>query len=634
MASPVPHRPRRGRSDPNQMALPFGAPEPAPVPANDPAPPSEPQPAPPVPSPAPQTMVVDRIAAAPSLSSAATPETLADVFALIEARPERSGPNAEMKSALRTVARVLERPLNQIPADPRNLRRLLAQASPAVGGVTPDRWRRVRSLTLSALKSVGINAMPGRHVRGPSEAWRTLAGLDRKGSNQNLWRLLSHLSGLSIEPDAVRLADIEGFRHALVNLSIHARAEQTYRTTVRAWNAAVETVPGWPQVVVPLEPDRRLYSLDWSAFPQSFRDDVDAYLSDREDLDVLSKDYARPLRPATAKLRRRLIQQTASALVISGFPIENLTSLAVLVEHANAKAALGVLWERNDRKRKPQITNQANVLCVIAKQWVRVPDAQEKALRVMAKNLAVPQEGMAEKNRARLRQFDLADNRAALLLLPEEVLSSVQKVKAPGEAEGRRMLFALAVEMQTMAPIRADNFTGLEVDRHVVKVRRGKSHDWRLVIPKEETKTQVPFECRLPAPTVKLLEAYLATYRSLVSPTPTPFLFPNPDGQRRNTGAFGYAICEFVAKEGGLKMNLHLFRHLAAKLYLDVSPHDIETVRQLLTHKSSATTLKAYAELSAEHSVRRYDAVIADQREQARGISRKPRTTRGSRRPS
>ncbi len=79
-------------------------------------------------------------------------------------------------------------------------------------------------------------------------------------------------------------------------------------------------------------------------------------------------------------------------------------------------------------------------------------------------------------------------------------------------------------------------------------------------------------------------------------------------------------------------MNVHLFRHLAAKFYLEAHPDDVETVRRLLGHGNEATTRRHYAEIKTAAAFRRYDSVIARLREQTRPAIKD--TTRRRRRPS
>jgi integrase len=60
----------------------------------------------------------------------------------------------------------------------------------------------------------------------------------------------------------------------------------------------------------------------------------------------------------------------------------------------------------------------------------------------------------------------------------------------------------------------------------------------------------------------------------------------------------------------GVVMTPHQFRHLAAKLFLDLHPNEFETVRKLLGHKSIETTMRYYRELDAALAGKRYAALL------------------------
>jgi integrase len=178
-------------------------------------------------------------------------------------------------------------------------------------------------------------------------------------------------------------------------------------------------------------------------------------------------------------------------------------------------------------------------------------------------------------------------------------------------------MFALAVALLTAAPVRVNNLAGLQIERHFVHTRNGATRVLHLVIPAAETKNSEPYEVEVPKGTAALLARYLATYHPRLSPGSSPWLFPNDVGERRDTTAFATEIVAFVLRETGIQMNVHLFRHLAAKLYWEKYPEDIETVRRMLGHKSITTTLRYYAEMKSTAAFRRYDEVIRGLREQA-----------------
>jgi integrase len=57
-------------------------------------------------------------------------------------------------------------------------------------------------------------------------------------------------------------------------------------------------------------------------------------------------------------------------------------------------------------------------------------------------------------------------------------------------------------------------------------------------------------------------------------------------------------------------MNVHLFRHLAAKMYLEAFPGAYGIVRLLLGHKLLQTTIDAYCGTETTAAFRQYDIYI------------------------
>jgi integrase len=231
--------------------------------------------------------------------------------------------------------------------------------------------------------------------------------------------------------------------------------------------------------------------------------------------------------------------------------------------------------------------------------------------------LAIKKQGMTDKNRARLRQFDDAANVEALLTLPYRVLREVERADMGRRRDALRVMAALAVELLIVAPVRVKNLTSLEIDRHIVRTRLGADATVHLVIPAHEVKNDQPCEMVLPPETVELLDLYLSTYRPRLSDVPSPWLFPNDEGGRRVISRFSTGIKEFLRDETGIEMNVHLFRHLAMKLHFAAHPEDLESGRRVLGHKDPATTLRFYTELKSPAAFERYDATIAGLRQAA-----------------
>jgi site-specific recombinase XerC len=59
-----------------------------------------------------------------------------------------------------------------------------------------------------------------------------------------------------------------------------------------------------------------------------------------------------------------------------------------------------------------------------------------------------------------------------------------------------------------------------------------------------------------------------------------------------------------------LQVHPHLFRHIAAKLFLDAHPGSYELVRRVLGHRSIDTTTNFYTGLETAAAVRHFDKTI------------------------
>jgi integrase len=517
-----------------------------------------------------------------------------------------------IKSAVRAVGRVLGRPLRDVTTDPVQLRELLASATPASAGMTSERWMRVRSLLLGALREFGFDVMPGRDTGGLNAAWATLfARVTDKRCKTGLTRFVHFCSREGVDPNAVDKTTLPKFRDALVRNSLLTNSTAIYNMTCRLWNQAGQSVPGWPLITADPEPDARKYALQREGFPPPFLQDVERFLAHTGDRNPFADDYAPSVKPTTLELRRRGIMQLASALIASGTPATQVTGLAALVAPENAEPALRHLLGRKGGKSTPYLGQQARLLVTIAKYWVRANDDVIKKLQGFTRGLSVRKPGMTDRNRARLRQFDLPANVDELLNLPRSVLADVAKKHDGKRQSALRVMFALAAEILIVAPMRVDNLCGLNIDRHIVEIGRGRHRTRHIIIDGSETKTGIPFEKQLSPQTWRVFETYLSTYRAGIYGGPSPWLFPGRDGNRRATSRFSVGLSKFIEHESSLHMHAHLFRHLAGKLRLQDDPSDLETIKQLLGHRTSATTQRNYTETRTDLALARYEETIS-----------------------
>ena len=466
-------------------------------------------------------------------------------------------------------------------------------------------------MLLGALSIGGINVLPGRDGNGFAPGWQLLySRLPDRKCQIGLSRFFSYCSREGIDPDDVGQQTLERFRQTVLATSMRNNPYATINTTYRLWNRAAEAVPDWPFGPLPIPKDERKYAIPWTSFAPSFLTDVEAFLSHSGDTDPFSEGYCASVKPSTLAVRRLLIHQVASALATSGHPAAEITALRDLVDPRNARDALYHLRQRKGGKTCPHLGQQARLLVTIARHWCHAPADDIATLRGFATKLGVKRKGMTPKNRQALRQFDLPANIKAYLELPAKVLKDVERARKGDRREALRVMLALAVQILIYAPIRIDNLALIRLDQHLVEARRGRDRAWHVAIAVQETKTSAPIEFRIPATAHRLLDTYLTHYRHKLAADPGLWLFPNDEGGRRCTGSLARAVSNFLYDETGIKMTAHQFRHVAAKLYLRSNPGDIETVRRILGHASTITTLRSYAELSSDDAFRRYDETI------------------------
>jgi integrase len=547
--------------------------------------------------------------------------TLATVISRIENdQTIETRKRGEMLSGLRTICRLLDVPPGAVPAEPRNLRKRLETISPMACGLSRGRWSNIRSLTLSALTAAGVRAVPGSIGQPLAFAWEELRDkLVGQPLRLGLSSFLKFCSSIQVAPGDVDAAIFGRFHDMLMNDSLKKDPGTVYRRSCLAWNEASATIDAWPKFIVEVPDRRKHYSFPLEAFPVSFGADFDRYFESLANPNLFAKDYAPPLRPATIEGRRLQIVQIASAIVHAGYPLDQVTDLSVLVRPEQAEAAIRFFYQRAGEKKTEGIHQMLMLLRSIARKRTPKDDAVRELLDVLCHNFAVSVTGMRARNRSRLCQFDDPDNVDALLSLPERILEDVRRNDGGGYGAAMRIAYAVAIELLIVAPMRIKNLASLEHDRHFVRSRIGGDGIIHLCIPGEEMKNHDAYEMELPTESAELLRLYLRDYRPRMGGgVDCPWLFPGHSGRRRHPEAFSRDLSEFIFEQTGIRMHAHLFRHFAAKLYLDAHPEDVETARRILGHKSLKTTMKSYVDVKNAAAFRRYDAMIADRRRSGR----------------
>ena len=543
----------------------------------------------------------------PSRAATTVPPSLADVLVAIEAADLPARRRQDLASAVRSAARALGRSPEQVPADPRLLASRLAELAPLALGFSKPRWNNIRSLLRTALELVTAMA-PGRHLTPLSPAWQALWDrLPSRTLKTRLSRLLHFCSAQRIEPEAVDEATFVAFR-AHLELTLLKEPAAVYRETLLGWNKARIAVAGWPDLTVIIPARTTAWTLPWSDFPDSLSRDVTRYLDRLGGRDPLEELPFRAVRPLTLQHREYQIRQFASALVMRGREPASLTCLGDLVAIDAFKDSLRYLLERRDGKSTATVVSLAISLKTIARHHVGVDTPHLERMTEIINRLGPPKRGLTAKNRSRLRPLDDPQTAVALVQLPAKLMALADREQRPLRA-ARLAQTAVAIEILLMAPIRITNLSTLDIERHLIRPSRSKA-GLHLVIEGEEVKNDEPLEYPLPPGSVELIERYLGQFHPALAPAGSTALFPGGSQGCKHGNTLRQQISEAVFAHTGMRVNPHLFRHIAAKLFLDANPGSYEVMRRVLGHRSIATTTAFYTGLETAAAVRHFDATI------------------------
>jgi integrase len=543
-------------------------------------------------------------------STSLSPASLDEVIRKILARNDITlGRRRELASAVRVMGRLFGQPLTEIPADPRLPRARITQITATSAGLSEARWRNVKSLFNAALTIVGASAMGRRSNAALRPEWSNLtARIPDRYDRAKLSKFARFCSLRGVTPEEVNDEVFTAFGEILLRSAVE-RPKQVHRDAALTWNKMLDRVQGWPAVRLTVPNNVRTYALPLEAFPRSFGTDLEAYLDRQRGTDLFG-NAPDPASPVTLRCHRTWLLEIASALVLSGRDISSITSLADLVAVEAAKIALTFFWRRNGERKSGQLQNFARLMVNIAKHWAQVPVDHLEALRDMRREVDPGKGDMTERNRMRLRVFDDPVNVRHLVNLPASIMRSVARSPKPGYNDAIRAQTAIAIAIQLVAPLRAKNLAGLRLDRHLIRSRPGPGAVIHLVIPAGEVKNKNPLEFELPSDVVGLLELYLKKFRPLLVTDGSSYLFPARQGGAKTPQQLADQIKRAVKTGTGLTVNVHLFRHVCAYLFLKAHPGEYETVRLLLGHSSLAVTVRAYCGLERADAVRRYDNLI------------------------
>lgn len=526
--------------------------------------------------------------------------TLADVLLRIDVMEEGTR-RRDLRSAVTSFCKAVGKRPEEILVIPHEIRALREAVQPLAIGISKARWANICSGLNKAIALVQ-DLVPSRNTTPLLPEWEALLDALPKSLKRKLSSGARYFSGKGVKPSVVSLDDLLGYCEAIKTNRMRRNAEQAADEFLWAWNRTAPQYPAWPQVHIPREDKRDTYSLPLETFPPSFAADIDAYIGrlsqgilfdlDDEDDDDIDFGPLRPVRPATVATRQRQLRAAASALVHSGVNPAEITSIATLVALPNARRILHFMMQRNpDGQSSAGVAQLAIFIAKIAKHWVKVDTAHHDKLKRLASRVAVPVSGMTAKNRDRLRVFDDPEMVAAFVCLPDTIQKAVEKDRRAPKLKAHLAQMAAAIAIQIVIPLRRTNLAAIDIKRHLVANRNGVY----LVIPEAETKNREPINFQIPGFALEVVKWYIRDYRPYLVTVESSALFPGRGDAFKSPQTLGLQLQDTIKQFLGIDFNIHLFRHAAGKIFLDINPGNYEVLRQLLRHKSINTTTSAYS---------------------------------------
>jgi hypothetical protein len=195
------------------------------------------------------------------------------------------------------------------------------------------------------------------------------------------------------------------------------------RRVPQLWNEASKRIGCWPKTTLTMVsfklPQKRVR---WSDLAEAYRTDAEAYIAMRANPDIFDEGPnapRKPLAPSTLHQQREHLRLAASVLIESGVPINEITSLADLVQPEPFKAILRHYHDRAKGQPNAFVTVLAKTLIQVAKFFVGIPDKELDRLKRIAGKLPPIPFDLTAKNKTTLRELESESLMAQLLFLPE-----------------------------------------------------------------------------------------------------------------------------------------------------------------------------------------------------------------------
>ena len=512
----------------------------------------------------------------------------------------------EIARGLRLLGKVLGASMAEIPANPRELYARVRVSTASNNPQVCAAWPKIQPLVRAAMERWGLSSAPGRYGHALAPQWSRLFKYRiPKHLRLGLMRFCRFASARGIKPHSIDDSIFDEFLSELTAEGLIDDPRRLHREACRSWNEAASQLRRWPKIRVTVPDYRNRYQTPLDAFPASFTNELDSYLARLSDDYPMSEIYCAPLRPSSIRATKNAIRSHASAMVQYGVRPEDIRSLSDLVSLEAVQRTVRFQFNRQGNQITKQAATIAVVIASLARQWVKVEPHHQKELDQIRRRLTPRYRYIIPaKTNKLLRQFDDPNVVKKLLTLPQQVFKLARSTSKAPLAAARLVSTALAIELLLVAPIRLSELAALDIDESFILRRRRYR---TLLVLRRGRSQNITLEFPLGGATQLLLAAYLRKYRPLLAEPGCRLLFPAKETGPQLGQAMRNRIVRATEMYAGISTTPGLFRHFAAKHYLDKTPGDFEVVRAILGHQHAKTTELTYAQMNKSAAVRLVD---------------------------
>ena len=600
----------------------------------------------------------------PGLVSATPAPSLAELLARIPSWVDLDETQRrDLESCLRTVARIIGQPPANIRCDIGFLNQRLFERPPAAYRLGESTFQSIISRLRFVLRRVGVHQphQRGENLLGP--AWRGfLQAIANEPLRAGLRGLARHCDCEGLSPQQIDDAAMARFLESDRQTRLSAATADQGPNLAAAWRKAVQ-VQADPSAFHRLTAPRRRepYTLDFSAYPASFQADIERFRSTVARIETgaeepcgrlritlsaarapgtgpftaNTKGPARRLKPRSVETRLFSLRQAAAALVNTGTPREEITSLSSLVRPIeNVERIITYFLDKADGAPGSQRQSIAEVLLQIARHHVVVPPEDLVQIREWKAEVTGPRMGeMGPKARTCLLQLRRPRVRHILTDLPETIVANALRDALTPIERARRVRAAVLIGILLRCPLRIGNLHALRLDQHLARLD-GPKRPSHILIRANETKNDNGINFPIPPDLARLIQTFINEYRPLLAAAGNPYLFTGGEQGALSINQTRTIFKDFVEGATGVDVFPHIVRHLAALCFLEAHPGQYEVLRRILGHKDIQTTKGFYTGLETDAAFKLFEEAITSQRSELRKLaqaSATPSTRQGKR---